>query len=174
MRTGGTASDADRHLVAHRGSAGPVSRAHSSLRGSASGKGESLRKADVAHPNSQVRPASRIREEWQRVPSSGWRSAQVLTLTLLNEVKNEAEPSEVFTSPFFNDNKKRKESWAMSTSLCTRRFGSPPPPRLFSITAILLISTYFLLHPCPAVKTSDFNNPAKLCDLLAPTAALFL
>lgn len=35
----------------------------------------------------------------------------------------------------------------MSTSLRTGRFGSPPPPRLFSITAILLISTYFLLHP---------------------------
>lgn len=68
-------------------------------------------------------------------------------LLRLNEVKNKAKHSDVFTFLFFNDNKKRKESWPMSTSLRTRCFGSPPPPRLFSITAILLFSTYFLLHP---------------------------
>lgn len=62
----------------------------------------------------------------------------------------------------------------MSTSLSMRRFGSPPP-RLFSITAILFnLDIFSPPSRCPAVKTSDFSNPAKLCDLLAPTAALFL
>lgn len=125
-----------------------------------------------AHPNSQGRPASThlpaTRRRTAACPVFGMALSPGFTLTQAG-VKNEAKHSEAFTSPFFNDNKKRKESWAPSTSLRTRRFGvaSSSSP-VFDYSHSFNLDIFSPPSRCPAVKTSDSSNPAKWCDLLAP------